>query len=518
MDRQDRNVPKSSTIHSGTHEALGAIAVKNEVVTRATVSLALGCLPLAILTVASFAGIANLDSELPSVDERDLSPPAVAVSMPSPQELEGDVAVCSAVIEREFLAGGSLPERAVEAKPAFLESLPGDWKTWSDAVSLVKDVLAWELAQTGAGVPELEIARDRIGTIQDACRKKDPAGAALLIALLERQKEELQTEIASRKNSENAARLRRQAQQAFENKDYAATIGFCDQVLSRYGETEYQAVADLYREARFWQEWSKLPLETAIAEEPAKQRDALLDFLNRYRSMPNAPEQERIAQVTRRLDLVQGEIRRIEMNAGAEIPLAALATREGQDFPEQLAAATQVARTYPTDMVRRRLQERVILWLAASLPQKTLAEPDGIEEVETNSGEVLRGFFAAVHDAGGGVIGYKRYPTAEERKSPTRNAGRYPAADLRGAPTRSLPRQCVDAYESARRRLLADPGNREHWTAVQRTCESAETSLVDYRRKPGSSRDPVSFEKEGRFAQIVLAADVWTQMGIIWEQ
>lgn len=487
--------------------------MKSRVSTKPIAILAIGCLPLAVLTVASFAGIANLDSELPSTDERDLALPGASVPL---HGLETDQTLCAAIAEREFLAGEPLSERALEARPVYLTSLATDWKRWSDATSLVAEVLAWERSRIGAGVPQLEIARDRIGAIQDACRKKDPAGVALLIAILERRKDDLQAEIVSRRNSENVARLKEDAQRALGNKDYAKAIDLCDQILTQYGAANYQTVSDLRRKATFWQEWSKLPLESPVTEEPAKQRSTLTDFIDRYRDLPDSVEQERILRVTRRLELVEAELRRIEMNQAARVPIAVLARHDGQAFAEGLAEAAAVAETYPTDSVRAQLQERVVLWLAASLPQKSLDEPENLEEVETLSGNVLRGFFEPVTDAGGGVIGYKRYTTAEQRANPTGNVGRYPSADLRGTPTRSVPRQCIDAYESARRRLLADPGNPDGWTALERTCESAEVTLVEYRRKPGSSRDPVSFQKEARFAQSILEPAVWTQMGKIW--
>jgi hypothetical protein len=492
------------------------VALKYEVMTKPIVILVLGCLPLAVLTLASFVGIADLDSELPSIDERDLARPGASASVPS-RDLEGDEILCAAIAEREFLAGEPLPEHATVTEPLYLDSLAGGWQHWSDAAGLVRDVLALEQSLLGAGLPQLESALDRIGKIQDACRKKDPAGSARLVRVLERRSRELQAEIALRKNREKARQLLREAEQAFEDKNYEETITICDRVLADYAAAvDYQTVAKLRGNALFWREWSKLPLDSSLTEEPAKQRDMLVDFLDTYRDLPGQVEQERVARVSRRLDAIQTELRRIEMNEAAQVPIAALARYDGRAFTEGLAEAAQVAESYPTDSVRGRLQERVVLWVAASLPQKLLDEPDGMEEVEMISGNVLRGFFEPVTDAGGGVIGYKRYSTAAERENPTRNVGRYPAADLRGVPTHSVPRQCVDAYESARRRLLADPGSQDCWSVLKRTCDSAEATLIDYRRKPGSSPDAISFEKESRFATTVLAPGVWSQLGAIW--
>ena len=96
--------------------------------------------------------------------------------------------------------------------------------------------------------------------------------------------------------------------------------------------------------------------------------------------------------------------------------------------------------------------------------------------------------------------------------------GRYPAADLRGVPNLSVPRQCVDAYNNARNRLLADPGSRECWDAFRRTCDSAEAALVDYRRKPGSSREDLYFDDVSQFAKNVLNSGLWSEMETIWKK
>ncbi|MHB8901459.1 MAG: hypothetical protein ACYC6Y_22135 [Thermoguttaceae bacterium] len=485
--------------------------------TKSIVVLTLGCLPLAVLTVASFAGIGHRDSDFPSTGRRGAASPSASAETPSADALRGDTALSGGVAEREFLAGEPLPDDADQADPLYLASLPANWQHWSDATQLVRDCLGVEEALLGAARPQMEAAIDRITILQDVCRKKDPAGAARLASVLERRKGDLQAAIALQKKRELAQQLQSDAEHALAGKDYDTAIRNCTRLLEEFAPVvDFPAVADLKRRAMFWQQWSTLPLESSLGEKPEQQRNVLEGFLDSYQDLPGQLEQERVARVSRRLEVVQTELRRIEMNQAARAPIASLAIRDGQAFADGLAQAARIAQTYPTDSVRGQLQQRVLAWLGQSLPAKQPDEPAGLEEVETVSGEVLRGFFTPVSDGGGGVIGYKRYATAEERDSPTRNVGRYPAADLRGVPTRSVPRQCADAYETARRRLLAEPDNPNSWSALRRACESSEAALVDYRRKPGSSRDPISFEKERRFAETVSAPESWSQMGAIW--
>jgi len=495
------------------------VVLKIAVISKPIAILVLGCLPLAALTVASFAGLGDLDRDLPSIDAIDLTTAGGSPSLPSPDGLEGDQALAEAVVEREFFAGGPLPENALAANPSHLNSLVSDWKHWSDATDLVGEVLAVEESLVGAELAQLESARDRFEKIQADCRKKAPAGSARLLRVLDRRGRELQDEIGMRRKRVQADKLLRDAESACRERQYDEGLSLYQQVLREYSAViDVQAVEERLRTAKFWHELEKLPLESPGEQDLVRRRDSLVRFLDDYSGLSGGTEQEKLREISGRLEAVRLELRQAEMNDAARQPIAGLEKYDARPFGEGLATAAQIAEKYPTAWVRGQLQQRVVAWLGRALPRKRLDEPAGIEEVETTSGNILRGFFEPVADAGGGVIGYKSYPTAEERKNPTRNVGRYPAADLRGVPNLSVPRQCVDAYTNAQSRLLADAGNLDCWLAFRRTCESAETALVDYRRKPGSSRESLSFSGEIQFAKNVLMPAVWKQMQAIWEE
>lgn len=481
--------------------------------------LLLGCLPLAVLTVASFAGIGSLNSELPALNLPRVAPPTASVAVPSGADMDSDETLRSAVTEREFLAGEPLPEPARQAEPVYWESLVPDWKQWCDATELVRRVLAIEESLTDRSIPALKASVQSIGAIQEECRKRDPAGVDRLLQFLERRSRDLQLEIAGLERKKRAAEIFAEAKDAFEAREYRDCIDLCRKLQQDYSEAiDYRQVSALRGQALFRQEWAKLPVESPVTDEPFKQRESLINFLDVHKEAAGDFERKQIAQVEEKLAAVNEEIRRIELNREAKEPLASLTRYDDRSFGEGLEAAVRVAEQYPTGWVESQLQRRVAAWLARVLPPKELDEPANIEEVETKSGTVLRGFFQPVSSPGGEVIGYKRYPTAEEREQPTRNVGRYPAADLRGVPTSSVPRQCVEAYEAARTRLLEDPGNRDRWEAMQRVCETAETTLIDYRRKPGSSREPLSFDRELRFAKAALAAEVWPRIKKVWPE
>lgn len=485
--------------------------------------LILGCLPLAGLTVASFAGIGNLASELPSIDEGELIPTDAAIAVPSAKDLEDDEMLRAAVAEREFLAGEPLPEHAVQTDPLYLDSLVADWKHWSDATELVNDVLSLEAGNPNEDdLPQVKAAIDQIDTIQDECRERDPAGSARLARVLDRRKKELLARIDFLNECKTADRLIDEAEAAYDIGEYSTSCKTYETVLTQHASVlspaRLNSITESRRKASFWWDAGNLRLTAPPSDRPSQQHESLVNFLEKYRGIEGEPEMEKLSSAELKLESVRAELLRLEMNSSAVQPISTLDRYDERPFGEGLSAASRIAEAYPTAWVRSQLQERVLLWLAQALPHKDLDEPSGIQEVETLSGNILRGYFEPVPDAGGGVIGYKRYPTAEERKNPTRTVGRYPAADLRGVPNLSVPRQCVDAYESARTRLLADPGNRDCWMSLRRTCDSAEATLVDYRRKPGGSSGALSFNDVSRFAKSVLMPDAWSQMETIWKE
>ena len=484
--------------------------------------LILGCLPLAGLTVASFAGIGNLASRLPSIEDGDLVPADSQVSVPTAQDLEADERLCAAIAEREFLAGEPLPEDMAEAEPVYWDSLAANWRQWSDASDLVADVLALEEELVGAELERLKTAVRQIETIQDDCRKKDPAGSARMVRVLERRKNELQAEIAYLEKCRAAENLIAEAKAAYQGGDYFRAVKTYERVLEEHkavlSPERLESLSTARQNAAFWRDLGYLHLTSPVTQQPSKQQELLVGFLDSYRGIEGEAEEEKLRSVEQKLESVRAELRRVAMNKAAVQPISTLGRYDGRPFGEGLAAAARIAETYPTNWVHSQLQERAVLWLTQLLPPKRLDEPEGIQEVETNAGNVIRGFFEPVADAAGGVIGYKRYPTAAERENPTRNVGRYPAADLRGVPNLSVPRQCVDAYNSARSRLLADPGNRDCWNAFRRMCDSAEAALVDYRRKPGSSREELYFDDVSQFVKDVLNSDRWSEIEIIWKK
>jgi hypothetical protein len=486
--------------------------------------------------MASFAGIGHVGDELPSVDGEAGAQLGTTVSVPTVQDLEGDQLLCAAVAEREFLAGEPLPEHALEATPFYWDSLVGDWKQWVEANDLIGEMLATEEDLGGAGSQErylplkqidgrtrqLESGVEQIRRIQDTCRRKDPAGRARLDRILARRSEELRDTIVELRDRKDALNKLKQADDAYGLNELQRCVEQYDEVLRRFvgvlSADELKDARKYGKKAAFRRDAKQLFDDVQRTEDPMARRDLLQTFLDTYppTEVLGTTEKETIEDVRGKLVVARHEIEQMEMNRAAQKPIAGLGRYDRRPFGEGLAEAARIAEMYPTDWVRGQLQERVVAWLAKALPEKRLAEPAGIEEVETASGNILRGFFTPVSDAAGNVIGYKRYATDAERSNPTKTVGRYPAGELRGTPAASVPRRCVDVYAVTRRNVLVDPSNRNNWTALGRACESMDTGLIDYRRKPGSSRESLEFGREGRFAQVMLTPGAWRQIDAIW--
>ena len=112
----------------------------------------------------------------------------------------------------------------------------------------------------------------------------------------------------------------------------------------------------------------------------------------------------------------------------------------------------------------------------------------------------------------GKVAGYKRYPTYEQFLNPVAEVGTYRAEELLSEPAESTPRQCVRRYNESRARLLEHPGRRGTWEEFAALCEALQHEWQQYRQKPGSSNENLSFEAEGRFARELPAKSGWTDM------
>lgn len=481
--------------------------------------LVLGSTPLAALTVASFARIGQVSDELPAAE--DFNRAGEALLAPS-EQLEGDAAVSRALAERELFAGEALAMNDKLPDPAFFVSLREDWDRWLAAQKLIDDVLQFERRLVDADRRGLEQAALEVRRLSDVCGKGDATGSSQLVRALYRRSEEIQERIHRLREIENARRLISEANAAAERQEHDRAVELCDEILAKYTGALEPAELSVVRARRgssqFRRDWLFVRDQVQGSDDVARKRDWLKNFLAKYADPGSraSAEREIVVEAEARLLAMEAEAVRLERNRAAQRPIEMLAQYDSKPFPDGLRAAAEIAKEYPTDTVRACLQDRVRGWLATAVPAKRLAEPADLEEAELADGQVLRGYFAATTDAGGRITGYKCYKSAEERRNPTAAVGRYPADEFRRPPGATVLRGCALRYEEARRAALDHPNRPIHWTALAATCESIGEELQEYRRKPGSSREPLSFDAEGRFAQALLTPAPWSNIEEVW--
>ncbi len=478
--------------------------------------LLLGSAPLAVLTLASLARIGQVSQELPATD--GFSRSGEILLLP-PDRLAGDEGLSRALAERDLFAGGVPGATDESPEPVFFRSLRGDWDRWCGVRQLVDDVLQLERRVAKADRRGLEQAAEEVRRLVSASGKRGPAHDSRLIRALARRERAIQDRIHRLRDIESAKRLIVDAGAAADRQEHGRAIEIYDEILARFsGVLEPAELADLRarrEDAQFRRDGLALFDQVRSADDIARKRRLLKDFLAKYAN-PVYRSTAAIEQARGELLAVEAEALRLERNRAAERPIEMLARYDIKPLPDGLRAAAEIARTYPTDTVRARLQDRVRTWLARALPARELTEPVGLEEAELADGQVLRGYFAATRDPGGRINGYKCYRSAEERKSPTAAVGRYAAAEFRRPPGVTVPRDCVLRYEQARRAALTQPDRQVHWTALAATCETLDAELSAYRRLPGSSREPLSFAAEGRLARALLHPVPWSQIEEVW--
>ena len=478
--------------------------------------LLLGSAPLAALTVASFARIGQVSQELPATDGFSRSK---ELALLPPDRLAGDEALARALAECELFAGGSLGASDESPEPVFFTSLRRDWGRWCGVEGLVDDVLRFEQRVAQADRRGLEQAAEEVRRLLNASGKQGPAHDSRLVRALERREREIQDRIRRLRDIESAKRLMIDAGAAADRQEHERAIEIYDEIFAKFSSVlEPAELADLRarrEDAQFRRDGRALFNQVQSAGDVARKRSLLKDFLAKYAN-PVYRSTAAIEQAQAQLLAVEAEALRLERNRAAERPIEMLAGYDIEPFPDGLRAAAEIAKTYPTDTVRARLQDRVRTWLVQALPAKELMEPVDLEEAELADGQVLRGYFAATRDPGGRINGYKCYKSAEERKSPTAAVGRYAAAEFRRRPGVTVLRDCVLRYAEARRTALTQPDRQVHWTALAATCETLDAELSAYRRLPDSSREPLSFESEGRLARALLNPVPWSQIEEGW--
>ncbi len=471
----------------------------------------LGCLPLAALSVWGLLEMATVE------DPVRLESPSEAVEQ---AHRAAEQARAQAALERQavdalaradLLDPGPLDPLAADEASEALRSLGAAWADWREALHTAEAVGDAARTPRGDELDALKTAASRIESMKAQVEASSLRGKRELVAALGRRLADLRSRIERIERQRAAAERIARARAAFAAEEYPQCVDLCDEVLSAYSPAidaqAAESVRALRRRAQLWLEHARAIADLETATEPAERRLVLQKLLDNYPSREGLAraEIEALGALEAELDRVAARIETAEQAKAAEQALANLKSDLPKGFSERVRRAAEILDRHGTAACRDALRAAARSWLAEMLPQKQLSESPQLREVETTRHEIVRGFFTEVKSP----HGFKRYETYEQSVNPSADVGTYLAKELLGSPAPTVLRRCVERYEIARTGLIDSPGEKERWQRLAELCVQLEEELKEYRAKPGSGREALSFAAERRFAARVPDSPDW---------
>lgn len=480
--------------------------------------LILTCLPLAALTAASFVALVG-DSQQPAgvapPSQRDEQAAAAGIDAP---RVAADRAVLGQLADADLLAGDSTAAMQNVPAASSLQSLGKAWRIWVRTREMAVGILAAEQLTQAADAKQLEAAARKFADLEQRYKRLPPPGTETLLKLVADRCEQLQRAVGHGQAQQQAAELAQKAKAAFEGQKYKDCVDLCDQLLAKGSPAADEALLTEARtlklRAEFHRGAQRVREKLEMAATPHERLALLEGFVGQHARRDGWTDAER-----RAVEQFETELRGLKQ-AGEAVKIAAAAVAEVEKlrrkppagFILRVEAAAAVLDRYPAQEVQQGLRAMVAEWLAEAIPSKRIQEDPALREMETKAGAVVRGYFNEVRDAGGTLVGYKRYPTAAEARNPLYEVGTTRLDTLASPPGESVPRQCVFRYDEARRRLLANPGQQETWSDLAKLCGALDATLAEYRKKPGSNGVELSFAREERGLRQLMASPVWAKL------
>jgi hypothetical protein len=483
------------------------------------VVLVAGCLPLAVLTAGAFRELAATPARMPvSVVDEDEKKVAQLVER-SLAQARADRPAAAALVEAALFAAEPLSALEAAGRDSPLLGVSRAWSQWLRLEEMVAAGREAEQLAAGDRLDDLRQASQRFGQLAETYRVPLGGEDRQLCAHFRQRAKDLAAQIELRKSRAQADALVEQARQAFRDDQNSPCVALCDDLLSRYAAAldadTLEKVRLLRRRAAFREDSARLTRAVAAADKPELRLKSLREFIDRWgRDASAATPSERSV-----LDTFRGDLRDTEAAIDAAKQSRAglaLVDQFRQNPPpswdQRLESAAKILARHPTDAVRKSLHDDLRRWMAEALPEKRLDEPEMLQELETRDGQIVRGYFKRVSGGDGSVIGYKRYPTMEQRRDPISEVGTFLKESLRSEPQPSLPRRCAGRYAEARAALCGGPGGADAWTRFAGLCDELEAALRAYRAQPGSSAEPLSFAAEAQtarqFATLLARPDI----------
>ena len=475
----------------------------------------LGCLPLAALTLWSFVELRGIEDHASASKD----PAKGAELAEQARKLAADErAIADRLAGADFLAGEALPSlRKIPADSDFHPAAE-TWPRWTTAREMVQAYLEVQRLTATTDAQRLHEAVRQFEKLKATYRTTMVGAAPEYLKLIDGRIAELNQLIDRGARLTEATQRLTQAREKFKPGGYAACVELCDELTAKYAgvlpPADLERVQILKARAQFWDDVERVSVALKSASTLASQRLLLQEFLAKFvdRSGRTPNERTTLEQFDRQLADLDGKLGAAEKTQAAQRQIEEFNRNLPADFAERLHGTARIVANYPTDAVRDLMRTNLDRWLREALPVKQVAEPSLIQETQTSGGQIVRGFFKEVKDADGKLVGYKRYATYQEYLDPVSQVGTFKKEDLAGPPAGTTAHRLAAQYSEGRRRVLEQPGRRQSWTALADLCETLEGQWLEYKKRPGASREELSFAQEARFARELLAGDLWQDL------
>jgi hypothetical protein len=470
----------------------------------------LGCLPLAVLTVWSFAELGAIQDRSAVQGSKDEFAAQVAAAVELRAEHSAVKNAAEGLAEGDLLTRpttGSLDKVSTKSS---LRPAADAWQQWTETHGLVRQFLEAERLAGSVNPEQLREATTQMEQLRSKCRAMPQGTNATMLALLDQRLAEVNRKLKRGELFVQAEAAVTRAREAFRAERYEECASLCHQWLSQYAALDpstSEKVKVLRQRAEFRADHARLTIQLHSSGPLAERKRLLEGFLGKYsdRTARSDLELQVLQQRQRELDGFREQLLDEQQMRAASTSLAQMERDLPLEFHARLRGAAAIAARHPSPTVHRMLTQRLDGWLREALPEKRLEESPLVQEAETRRHEIARGFFRSVKGPDGSVIGYKRYQTYEELLHPKAEVGMYRKEEFLDKPDQSTLQRLVAQYQQARDKLLAAVTEKDQWAEFAELCETLELQLQQYRRKPGASQEPLSFVREGRLAREVAS-------------
>jgi hypothetical protein len=467
--------------------------------------LILGCMPLAVLTIAASLGLDEPARTIPR--------PAAASRLadvdlkPLEQQATAMRPLIAGLLQADLFHAQPIPALQNMSRESRLAGLANHWVEWMQASQLIADAMAADGRGSDRNSTDLEQTAERLEGLAKRVGSPSTSGSQVLLAAVAKRGAEIRQQLDQEKTRAEGRTLLQNAQRELAEGRHAQSLAICQRLLSAplkdtLDEVTAEQVCLLRRRAEFARDVQRTAAVLRTASEESRQLDAFRALVETYGEANGLTAAESAT-----LEKYRGQFQSLErrQNSERQSRLARQAVEAMErdlpaDFASRVSGVARIVADYPEAQIKTRLANDVRRWMAEFLPEKTLSEPADLREAETTDGEIVRGYFQRVNDREGHLTGYQRYPTLEQLRRPVSAVGTFPKSGFKSEPQPSLPRRCVERYREARARLLASPHDARQWTDLAELCKELDRSLAEYRKKPGASEERLSFSAEASFA------------------